>query len=204
MFGVSYPDDSRQSTSSSMIPVIKHVPQWKEKGRIEQVLFSSNDEIEQRVTDDFLVQMRLEAKEERERIEAEQKKQEEEAKRRFLKAKWQKIIDSLSANYIGIDIEKELHPEVAAEVKRCMLIPSEFLRTKLVRECRQCSDELWKTQEHYKPLRDPHDEKLDFDGHFPEDHVQLMSFEEYTEREKWTKDLQESKKFKIFDEGIRW
>jgi hypothetical protein len=187
MFGNYYGNHEyaeREYTTSSMIPVISHVPQWKEKGRIEQGLFGSKDELEQRITDEFLVEMAREAKEEREKIEAQEKKLEEERKKRFLKDKWQKILDSLSKNYKGINIEAQvLHPEVSAEVKRCMLIPSEFLRTRLVTECKQCSSCVWQTQEHYKPLRDPHDEKLDFDGHFPEDHVQLKNFEEKKEKE---------------------
>jgi len=174
-------------TSSSMIPVLKHVPRWKESGRIEQGLFESTNELSSRVTDDFLIEMARESREEREKSEAEMKKREEERKRSFLKNKWHKILNSMAKNYKGVDIESEiLNPVIAAEVKRCMLIPSEFLRTKLVKDCLQCSKRLWEDREHYehyKPLRHPHDEQLDFDGHFPEDHVQLEGFEEHTKEE---------------------
>jgi hypothetical protein len=191
MFGNSYGayySGGREYTSTSMIPVITHVPKWKENGRIEQGLFDSTDELSQRVTDDFLVEMAREAKKEREKIEAEIKKQEEERKKKFLKEKWQKIISSMAKNYKGVDLESEaLDPRISAEVKRCMTIPSEFLRTRLVSECEQCTKGLWKDQKHYESLRHPHDETLDFDGHFPEDHVCLEGFVEYTQVEKQTK-----------------
>jgi hypothetical protein len=175
----------REQTSTSMIPVIAHIPRWKENGRIEQGLFDSTDELSQRVTDEFLVEMAREAKQEREKIEAKLKKQEEERKKRFLKEKWQKILGSMAKNYKSVELESEvLDPRVSTEVKRCMTIPSEYLRTKLVSECEQCSKEIWKDQKHYESVRHPHDERLDFDGHFPEDHVCLEGFEEYTQEEK--------------------
>lgn len=175
----------REFTSTSMVPVITHVPMWKEKGRIEQGLFESTDELSKRVTDDFLIQMARQTREEREKQEAEIRKQDEERKMNFLRTKWQKIIMSLDKNYKGIDVSSEdIDPRISAEIKRCMTIPSGFLRTKLVSECDQCSKGIFRGQKQYKPFRHHSDEKLDFDGHFPEDHVQLFDFEEYSKEEK--------------------
>jgi hypothetical protein len=202
MFGSRYPPDfsfypGRDQTSSSMVPIIAHVPRWKENGRVEQGLFDSTDELSQRVTDEFLIEMAREARQEREKIEAETKRQEEERKKRFLKDKWQKILGSMAKNYKGVNLESEvLDPRVSAEVKRCMTIPSEFLRTRLVDDCEQCKKGVWKDQKHYEPIRHPHDERLDFDGHFPEDHVYLEGFEEYTQEEK-----QERQKKRAFEGG---
>ena len=128
----------------------------------------------QRITDDFLIQMAREAREKREKREAEVREEEEESKQYFLKNKWNKILSFLAENYKGIDIEAEiLDHRVAAEIRRCMIIPSEFLRTSFVRDCPHCSKGLWKDHERYNPVRHPMHEELDFDGHFPEDHVQL-------------------------------
>lgn len=189
-FGVHVGRD--YTTSSSLVPAMTMVPQWKQKGRVEHDLFGATSELEQRVTDEFLTEMAKEAREEREKREAEIRKQEEAVKKRFLKDKWQKIIDSMSMNYKGVDAEADpVDPRIAAEIKRCMVIPSEFLRTRLVTDCPQCSQGVWKDQEHYKPLRHPQDESLDFDGHFPEDHVVLKGFEARTkaERDEYTKSL---------------
>lgn len=190
-----YQPNRDYSASSSLVPAFTMVPQYKQKGRVEQGLFGP-DELEQRITDDFLTEMAKESREEREKREAEIRKQEEAAKRMFLKDKWQKIIDSMSKNYKHVDLSmfeaqnsvsdwtKTVDPRVAAEIKRCMAIPSVFLRTKLVRDCDQCAKGLYNEQEHYKPIRDPHDPNLDFDGHFPEDHVNLDGFETRTKEER--------------------
>ena len=175
----------RDFSATSMMPAFGQVPRWKESGRIEDGLFKDTDDLCARINDDFLAQMAKESKDEREKREALVKKHEEERKQHFLKDKWQKIVFALSKNYKDVDVEI-VDPKVSDEIKRCMLIPSTFLRTKLVSDCTQCSKELWKTQEHYKPLRHPHDEELDFDGHFPEDHIKLDGFEEKTKEEKTT------------------
>jgi hypothetical protein len=177
MFGNHYARPCVTS-SSSLMPVVNYIPKRKETGRIEEGLFSSKGELEERIDNDFFKKMADETKKERELREAQFKKQEEERKQQFLKEKWLTITRGLVYNYHNIDLENFDNTDlfmncVNEEIKRCMLIPSQFLRTKLVEDCDQCSKNIWKTHERHKQVRDPHDESLDFDGHFPEDHINL-------------------------------
>jgi hypothetical protein len=185
---------SGANTSSAFVPAITMVPQYREKGRVEQSLFPSNN-LKDRVTDEFLTEMAREAREEREKAEAERLRYEEATRRRFLKEKWQKIVNGLNRNYKGLELNmfeasglvsnwsESVHPSIVAEIKRCMAIPSELLRTKLARDCHQCSKKLYEGHDHGVAVRHPRDPRFDFDGHFPEDHVNLEGFEERSKEE---------------------
>lgn len=179
MFG----NDTIMYNDTTCIPIVKYTPVWKENGRTEDQLFKSDQDLQNRVNDGFISEMSKQFMEDRKKYEEYLKEEEEKRKSEFLKKKWFKIIDSLNRNYTNIDIEN-MDLELTEEIKRCMLIPSGFLRTKLEKECKQCSKEIWINQEKYKPIRHPNDESLDFDGHFPEDHIKLNNYAEKTDFEK--------------------
>ncbi len=157
-------------------PLIPTSSLYQDKGQVEQELFGSKNELDQRITDDFLVQMAKEAKKEKEKLKSEINERREQRRELYLKNKWQQIFNFLANNYEGIDIEAEvLHPDVLAEIKRCMVISPEFLKTEPIDECKQCASRFWESHEYHKAFRDPHNKEHDFDGHFPEDHVQLKT-----------------------------
>ncbi len=166
---------------TTCVPIVKYTPVWKENGRIEDNLFKSEQDLQNRINDDFISNMSKEFIEDRKKHEDFIKEEEEKRKTLFLKKKWFKIVDSLNRNYINVDV---VDLEIAEEIKRCMFIPSGFLRTKLQKDCKQCSKEIWRNQERYKTVRHPNDTSLDFDGHFPEDHIKLINYVEKTDSEK--------------------
>lgn len=180
MFETNEPISHSETTC---IPLVKYVPMWQETGITEYKLFKDDSDLQSRVNEDFINGMSKEFIEDKKKYEEKIKQEEEKKKTLFLKKKWFKILDSLNKNYNNVDIEN-MDTEVIEEIKRCMLIPSMYLRTKLQKDCKQCSKELWKDQERYKPIRHPNDQTLDFDGHFPEDHICLRNFEEKNESEK--------------------
>lgn len=152
------------------------------KDNIEEDIFN---EFPIRVNDEFLKLMIEENKQEREKREAEKRKFEEEKKKIFLKDKWYKIINSMCKNYKNVDIDRiSTDPIIIKEIKRCMYIPSEFLKTHTINNCIQCTKKLYIDQEPYKKYRHSLNPALDFDGHFPHDHITLNGFVEYTKEDK--------------------
>lgn len=167
---------------SSWVPIVKQVPIWNQTGKIEDKLFSSSQDLESRINDKFIRDMSIQFNEDKIKYEERIKLEDEERKVLFLKKKWFKIVDSLNKNY-DIDLVN-MDEELTNEIKRCILIPSAFMRTKLEKECIQCSKKLWENQEQYKPVRHPNDETFDFDGHFPSDHIKLHFYKEKTDSQK--------------------
>lgn len=143
--------------------------------------------------------MAKKSREKRKKLENDRLELKEAYKTQYLKEKWYKITDSMTSNYKDVDVDSEFIDHIVyTEIMRCMKIPSTFLRTELVEECSQCK--AWmielenrldqgfsgddalpeKYRNHYEPVYDHQNGHILFDGHFPSDHVQLISYEERT------------------------